>query len=319
MTEDNNANHETDLPEEAPPESDPPVEEFRTPPGTAGPESQGLVDGLESSLHDPIKPIVYIPEEERFPPLEHDSIPEDEAAPADRPAATRPPPKRHRLQGGDWRHNLVALFFMLLTIALCGYIAAFWQDPYGAWNPLAIPTEYQNVTWTPDVRALADQAGTQTAEAIPTEAPIIIIDTPMQATSAPIPETATAAPLLMPFTLAEPGVIYTPNANGRGCNWASIGGTVTGLQGEPLNNYKVNIINAEAPDQLNVQAYSGGAATFGEGGYELYLGGSPRDGQYIVQLLSETDVPLSDEFLIFTHNLCAENVAVVNFVQILDQ
>jgi hypothetical protein len=282
---------------------------------TSGPER--LVEGLESSLRDPIKPIVYIPEEERFPPLEHPPLTEDEG---DAPAAPVPaptPPTRHRLQGGDWRHNLIALVFMLLTIALCGYFVAFWQDPYAAWNPLARPTPYVLVTWTPDMREVVNLAGTQTAEAIPTEAPVTLVDTPVQATPQGA-ATVTSAPLMMPFTLAEPGVLYVPNANGRGCNWASIGGSVTGLQGEALNNYAIQIIDAQEPDRLNVQVYSGAAATFGEGGFELYLGGSPREGQYIIQLLSQTGVPLSDEFLIFTRNACAENVTVVNFVQILD-
>ena len=314
---DSSENHEADRSPDSPPGTEDPVDDNESLPVETGTGTEGLVDGLEDSLRDPIKPIVYIPEDERFPPL-GESLSEDEDAAEPEAVPSASPARRHRLQGGDWRHNLVALAFLLLTIALCGYFVAFWQDPWGAWNPLAKPTPYANVTWTPDMRAVVNLAGTQTAEAIPTVTPASAVDTPVQASTQDA-ATVPPAPLLMPFTLAEPGVLYVPNANGRGCNWASIAGTVTGLQGEGLNDYMIQIIDAQEPDRLNVRAYSGAAATFGEGGFELYLGGSPREGQYIVRLLNQTGVPLSDEFLIFSRNVCAENVAIVNFVQILDQ
>ena len=310
-------------PDDTPVDSEPELTEPFADIAQVLPEAAGgktLAEALEDSLRNPIAPVVYTPEAQRFPPtqpaLEGDDYPArvEDGAPARKE-------KRFR---GDWRHDLIALFFLLATIALCGYYVAFWGDPYGAWNPLAKPTPFVLVTWTPDVIEVVNLSGTQTAEAIPTATSLAPEATAFPQAATTLPETVsttvriTAAPLLMPFTLADPGVIYAPNANGRGCNWASIAGTVTDLQGQALDGYIVQIVDARAPDRLNVQVFSGAALTFGAGGFEFNLGGSPREGEYIIRLLSPTGIPVSDEFLIFTRNVCSENVVIVNFVQILD-
>jgi hypothetical protein len=281
--------------------------------------NKSLAEALEESLHQPVQPVVYTPEDERFPPL-RSALVEDEPPVVPIPAVRAAPPQR-RFQGGDWRHNLVALLFLLFSIGLCGYYTAFWVDPYGGWNPLAIPTDYLNVTWTPDPRMMVNLSGTQTAEAMPSLTP-----SPQMTSSVAMPTTATTADgtatsivalLIMPFTLEDPGVLYTPNANGRGCDWASIAGTVTDIAGQAVNEYIIHIVDATDVGRLNVQVYSGGAHTFGEGGFEFNLGGSPREGQYVLQLLNPDGIPVSDEFLIFTRNVCNENVAIVNFVQVV--
>ena len=286
------------------------------PEATAG--SKSLAEALEESLRQPVQPVVYTPEDERFPPL-RSTLVEDEPPVVSVPAVSAAPPQR-RFQGGDWRHNLVALLFLLFSIGLCGYYTAFWVDPYGGWNPLAIPTAYRYVTWTPDPRMMVNLSGTQTAEAMPTLTPVPqVTGLSAMPTTGAMDGTVTpiAAPLIMPFTLEDPGVLYTPNANGRGCDWASIAGTVTDMAGQAVNEYIIHIVDAEDPGRLNVQVYSGGAHTFGEGGFEFNLGGSPREGQYVLQLLNPDGIPVSDEFLIFTRNVCAENVAIVNFVQVV--
>ncbi len=63
-------------------------------------------------------------------------------------------------------------------------------------------------------------------------------------------------------------------ANGM-CNWASIAGIVTRIKGEALNDYGVQINDAENPNGIQDRVYSGGALTFGDGGFELVLGGAP--------------------------------------------
>ena len=303
--------------DELPDEEEPGITSL-LPEASAG--SKSLAEALENSLRQPVQPVVYTPGEERFPPLDG-TLAEDEPPVVPDRAMRDAPPKR-RLQGGDWRHNLVALMFLLLSIALCGYYTAFWVDPYGGWNPLAIPTEYTYVTWTPDPRMMVNLSGTETAEAMPraTALPEMTVSLALPTTEMMVVDgtvTPISAPLIMPFTIEDPGVLYTPNANGRGCNWASIGGTVTGLDGAAMNEYIIHIVDAVDPDRLNVQVVIGSARTFGEGGYEFNLGGSPREGQYILQLLNPDGIPVSDEFLIFTRNVCNENVAIVNFVQVI--
>ena len=69
-------------------------------------------------------------------------------------------------------------------------------------------------------------------------------------------------------------------------------------------------------DSLGYQV--GAAQTFGEGGFEQYLAGTPQEGQYIVRLFSPTGIPLSDEYVVFTRDECNANVAIINFVQVGD-
>jgi hypothetical protein len=168
-------------------------------------------------VEDAVVPVKYTPPEERFPPL---PALEPEKRPRQRP------PKRKRRQG-NWRHDVVAVFFLLATVALARYYLLIYEDHYTPLNPFAPPTPFIEVSMTSDAAAVATYFVTLTAEAagditpIPTETPTAsVMPTPVD------PET------LYPFAVSEAGVTYTTNTNERGCNWSSIAGTVRGLDGE---------------------------------------------------------------------------------------
>lgn len=114
-----------------------------------------------------------------------------------------------------------------------------------------------------------------------------------------------------PFTVYDDAVVYVTNPNERGCNWASISGAVTDLAGEPVRGLGIQL-TGEGLDEVR---FSGTAPTFGDGGYEFFLNGTPVRGLYTVQLLSQTGAPISEEFVVQTSPVCEENVAIVNFVQ----
>lgn len=237
------------------------------------------------------------PPAERFPAVDYAAVEDETASPAQAQPAELSGRQRNP---GNWRHDLVALVFALATFGLCGAYALIWNDPWTAINPLAPATEFFFVTETPDPLAVANAAITATALAEPTD-------------DAPVPQTSFTG---LPFVLADTGVVYTPNSNGSGCDWASLGGTVTGMGGEPLNGFRVRITDADNPDQLQVEVFSGAVLTFGDGGFEFTLGNAPRAGRYDVQLFSAAGAPLSDAYRIVTRDTCEENVAIINFVQI---
>jgi hypothetical protein len=220
---------------------------------------------------------------ERFPRLTYDSPVQPEPS---RQAKVAKP----RRNPGDWRHNVVALLFLIATVALAGVYTWLWQNPYNPDNPLALATDFYFVTETPAPTTAAVAEATEDALAF-------------------IPSVGG-----LPFAIAEPGVTYTANSTDD-CDWASIGGTVTGLQGEPLDGYRVSITDADDPGRLDVGVFSGAVLSFGPGGFEYILGNAPRAGRYDVQLLSAAGVPLSDEIRITTRATCEENVAIINFVQ----
>ncbi|PJF22794.1 MAG: hypothetical protein CUN56_04175 [Phototrophicales bacterium] len=258
---------------------------------------------------------IHTPWQERFPPLEPD-LPDDEKFIIN-PQHSKPQKvihKKTRRWQGDWRHSFLSVVFLLATVMLCAYYAYIWQNPYSQLNPLAPPTPFIVVSWTPDPFAVTIHDATATS--------LVIINPTIDSSAVPLtpiessPEPIVIPPLSVQFTIPDNGVVYIPNANGRGCNWASIAGTVTDIQGQPLDGYRIQIIDVEDPTRLNVTILSGSSLTLGQGGYELSLGGVPREQQYIVQLFTPSGEPASEEFLIFTRDSCQENVAVVNFVQV---
>jgi hypothetical protein len=114
-----------------------------------------------------------------------------------------------------------------------------------------------------------------------------------------------------PFTIFGDAVQYVLNPNDQGCRWASIAGSVTNLDGVALAGLAVRVVG-EGIDEIR---FTGTALTYGPGGFEIFLNGAPLRGQYVVQLLSQTGSPISDEFTVETSSSCEENVAIVNFVQ----
>jgi len=242
---------------------------------------------------------VHTPPAERFPPIPQQPISPQSAPKHDTaPAQSTGKRKRRRLVG-NWRHDVIAFIFFVATLGLIWYFSVIWRDPYSSLNPLAKPTPFVLVSVTPDPEAVTNYFATQTAEA----------RRPSDAT--PIPQNS-----IFPFIVLENSVIYAPNANGNGCDWASIAGTVTGLESQPLNNYRINIVDAEDPSNLDVNVFSGSALTFGDGGFELPLGGSPIARDYEVQLLSPSGAPVSEPFTVSTRDSCDENVVIINFQQI---
>jgi hypothetical protein len=244
-------------------------------------DTSAIIDG---GLSEPLD----VPE--RFPPVRPKL---DDRQERPRRPARRQPVLRRR--GGNWRHNLIAFLFFVGTLALCGVYAIIWSNPWSPLNPLAPPTEFYFVTETPD--PLGAMNATATAAAMVTPTPVAGLESFSG----------------LPFSLEESGVIYMPSSSS--CDWASIAGTVTGLNGEPLSGYRISIIDALEPDSLNIEVFSGAVQTFGAGGFEYVLGSVPREGRYDIQLFNPVGVPLSDVYRIVTRDTCDQNVAVVNFVQ----
>ena len=234
-------------------------------------------------------------EQERFPPLPHE-IARREQSQSESSGETEPKTKKRR---GNWRHDFIALIFLVGSGALIAAFIWLWNNPYDPANPFALATEFVVVSETPLP---------PTAVTLATAAPTV---TTIPPTITPLPPS-----LDRPFTLAESRILYAPNANGRGCDWASIAGTVTGIQGEALEGYGVQITDAQDPSRLDIKVFSGSSLTFGAGSYELILNNAPLDGQYIVQLFSPAGAPVSEEVVVFTLESCEENVAIVSFVQV---
>ncbi len=167
---------------------------------------------------------------------------------------------------------------------------------------------------TPTLPGAAAVDGVAVAQA-PTTAPVsdgsgpLVTFTPSATTPAEPTESPFAFVLLVP-----PGVVYTPNGNGRGCEWSSIAGTVVSLSGEPINGLGVRFTD-QITQEVNT-VFTGSSATFGEGGFEFIISSAPVQNGYTVQLFSPAGAPLSDELTVVSSDQCSQNVAVINFEQV---
>ncbi len=232
------------------------------------------------------------PVPERFPPLDPQDQPDDAPALA-------PRPKRR-----NWPYNLVALLFFFASIGVAAYYFAIARDPFSPLNPLPPFTPLPIIVTTTPIPPTATATLTQTPTVTFTPLPRELVATLTTFTPAPFP-----------FTMVETGVAYVANTNDAGCNWLSIGGTVTDTEGQPLAGYRVQVVG----DNFNQTVVTGANVTFGQGGYEVVLDNRPRRAEYAIQLLTSEGIPLSQVYYVSTSDRCTaddgENVAVVNFVQ----
>lgn len=241
---------------------------------------------LESlqQMDDVMRPLVVTPQAERFPQLPSDDDIELHPKPKVPPIEIR---TRH-----SRRNNMITLIFSLLTLGVCAVFSVIWVDPQSSLNLLSPSTPFQIVTATIDTNPVFVVSPQPTlAEGDPTLTPDLAD--------------------LQPFAIAPEGVLYVSNQNGRDCNWASIGGSVNSPTGDPLPGYGVKV----SGDSVSATVYSGTNGTFGEGGFELNLGGAPMFANFKVQLVTTAGAPLSEELIVTTRDDCNENVAIVNFVQ----
>lgn len=218
------------------------------------------------------RPLKITPPEERYPPVAPLVEPVDPPV-VPVPAQRRSPPARHISL------NLLTLALLLGSVGVWMVVALIWQDPYHWLNPLPPPIVrvFVTATFLP-----------------PTPTPNL----------PPTPEGS----LALPFTLLD-GVVYRANANGRGCAWASIAGSVVDASGAGLNGYRVQILG----EGVNATVFSGTAAAFGAGGFEFPLGEAPLEAAFLVQLMSFDSQPLSDVIAVQMRPTCEENVALLRF------
>jgi hypothetical protein len=201
--------------------------------------------------------------------------------------------------------------------------------------PSATPTDTPTITNTPTTTptptatATGTPTPTPTSSATPTTTPTqVIAGATPQAVAPPTGEAplddgsggavpgsnganptpqGTRSPF--PFTVNE--TRYEPHEGNEGCQWLSIAGSVTDLDGEPLAGLAIEITG----ENFNQVMFSGAASRWGDAGFEFNLGAAPRTATYTLRLLGPTGGPVSDWIDVETGNTCQRNVAIVEFVQ----
>ncbi len=236
-------------------------------------------------MDDIARPLVVTPQEERYPPLPADHQP----APT---GPTRQSKPVYRRAKHSRRNNFLTLLFLLSTIGVLAFYGLIWTDPQTPLNLLAPPTSFRIVTATADPNPVF----------VPTVEPTLDVNQPTP---------TVALSDTFPFAVAPEGVLYVSNQNGRACNWASIAGAVTNADNSPLPGFGVRV----AGDGVSATVFSGTNSSFGDGGYELNLGGAPMVSTFTVHLVTTGGAPLSDVLTVTTRDDCNQNVVIINFIQ----
>lgn len=191
--------------------------------------------------------------------------------------------------------NLLTIVFLLATIGLGALVVMIAQNPYTPLNPFPPFTPLPVVITATFIPPTATATGT--IEPTATFTPLAV-------------EASSTEEVTFSYKLAHEQPVYAPNANEKGCNWSSIAGTVTDKQGGALDGYRIRVTG----NNLNETVFSGAALTFGAGGFELFLNGTPQAQTYTVQLLDPQSKPLSPVYSVTTKEICDQNVAVLQFV-----
>jgi hypothetical protein len=236
--------------------------------------------------------------------------------------------------------DLITAIFMLMTIAVCGFTVLLLANPQSPLNPLAPPTFPALMIIATDPPSLtpsmtlspAPATATPNATATPTNTPTFtptwtptVTDTPVVGNlnlptgSGPTATQTEAAAqpssqfTQSPFPFTVDPIRYTPNTGQDACNWQSVAGSVTDMQGKPIKGLAIRVTGSNG--NIDEVHYTGTETRYGESGFEVFLGAIPRVDQYTVQLLGRTGSPISDTVTIETRTGCKENIVIVHFVQ----
>ncbi len=257
---------------------------------------------------------------ERFPPIPT----ENSGAATTRSRSDRPAPVPGRTRFGC--RDLVAVIFVLGTIAAGGYFLYIWNNPYSPLNPLSPPVPPPLVvSETPQPTATATATSTRTPRPTATFTPLaagfeaLTSTVDQQATPdltlTLLAGTPSATPPPPPFALIRSGIVRMSNVNAEGCDFLGIAGSVVDFDGKPLNGYVIWITGEDIDNRL----VSGSDNTYGAGGFLLPVGTEPEIRPFAAMLLAPDGVTqLSEPYTFLTSDICEFNITVLRFIQVGD-
>lgn len=234
--------------------------------------------------------------------------------------------------------NALTITALLATLGIVVVLLVIFNDPAAGINPLPPPAKPNKVgqaalldtptslppTWAPTVEPTAfilsdTPAATEVSAILPTTAVIILEATP-SAGENPQPTAEEVEPAKYAFGLqAQPQAIsaslYEPT---RACAWMGVAGRVFDIKNRPVKGIRVAITGWLDGHTVNLLSLTGTALQYGPSGYEFSLAEAPDAtiGQLKIQLMDQSDLPLSDVVVLDTYVECEKNLILVDFKQI---
>ncbi|MCS6871038.1 MAG: hypothetical protein NZ571_06230 [Anaerolineae bacterium] len=292
--------------------------------------------------------------EEKAPVLPEEPVPSDEPVSAyDLPAEPIAPRTRRKPPSAMPKYadelpssygcaDVITAFFILLSVGVMALTVLLIANPYAPINPFPPPTPLAllvlatpeptltpSATFTPEPPTIPPpptQTPTETPSPTATETPTsTITPTPVVGGVVTLAPTATLSEALpatrsgtrSPYPFSLHAIRYQAHDGSEGCRWQSLAGLVLNMQGQPRTREEgsLTVRITSADGNIDEFHYTGEQPKFGPSGFEAFLGTTPRVGDYTVQLLGITGVPISEKVTVQARSGCDENVVVVEFIQ----
>ena len=216
--------------------------------------------------------------------------------------------------------DMLSILALIVTACLVLYFAFIFISPDSTLNvlrpgsritpsPTLTPTAIQlEATWTPSPTLEMTATSTQypTFTPVPTYTPFSLVPP----TKTPKPTSTPKAPFSASLSNVASTIIHPDIV---ACNWAGIGGTVVDTSGSPVVGMVVvlrGFLNGKLMDQPTV---TGVNKEYGPSGFEFVLGNAPvaTDKTLYIQLVDQSNVPLSDKIYVTTSSDCTKNLVLV--------
>jgi len=216
--------------------------------------------------------------------------------------------------------DMLSILALIITACLVLYFAFIFVSPDSTLNvlrpgargpqpPTSTPTAIQlEPTWTasPTLEMTATSTQYPTFTPVPTYTPFSLVPP----TKTPKPTSTPKAPFSASLSNVASTIIHPDIV---ACNWAGIGGTVVDTSGSPVVGMVVVLrgsLNGKLLDQPTV---TGVNKEYGPSGFEFVLGNAPvaTDKTLYIQLVDQSNVPLSDKIYVTTSSDCTKNLVLV--------
>ena len=217
--------------------------------------------------------------------------------------------------------DMLSLLVLVITACMVLYFGFIFLNPTSSFNllppggrdsqfPSATPTFIQlEPTWTASPTLYVSPTSTlrPTFTPLPTNTPFSLVPP----TRTPKPTSTPKAPFTASVSNVESTLIHPELA----CNWAGIGGTVVDNNGSQVIGTVVVLRGSLNGNQIEQQTVSGINKEYGQSGFEFVLGNAPvaTNKTLYVQLVDQSNLPLSDPIYVSTSADCGKNLALVRF------
>jgi hypothetical protein len=236
--------------------------------------------------------------------------------------------KPARARGGSaplqmW--DMLSILVLIITACLVGYFALIFINPNSSWNilppgglgprvPTFTPTPLQlEPTWTPSPTLVLTPTDTPrpTFTAVFTNTPFSLVPP----TKTPRPSSTPKAPFAAASISLQDSTLYHPDL---ACNWAGIGGAVVDANNSPVIGLVVVLGGTLDNKTVGQQTVSGINKEYGPSGFEFVLGTAPiaSNKTLFIQLVDQSNIPLSDRIFVTTSSECGKNLVLVRLKKV---